>query len=151
LDRPGGVRRRAGRPMRLLHQRHDHVGDRALEEEAASDGNGGPRSARRKPLPLRQPRPSPARRHARVQRLRRAKMNISLDRRQLLFTGGALVVSFAVAPTIPASAQQAAGKSLAADAVDSYLVIAPDGAVKLYTGKVDLGTGSRAAYRSIVA
>ncbi|HYM03586.1 MAG TPA: molybdopterin cofactor-binding domain-containing protein, partial [Stellaceae bacterium] len=78
-------------------------------------------------------------------------MNISLDRRELLATGGALVVSFAFAPTLTASAQQAAGKSLAADAVDSYLVVAPDGAVTLYTGKVDLGTGSRAAYRSIVA
>jgi CO/xanthine dehydrogenase Mo-binding subunit len=78
-------------------------------------------------------------------------MNISLDRRQVLFTGGALVVGFAFAPALPASAQQAAERSVAADAVDSYLVIAPNGAVTLYSGKVDLGTGSRAAYRSIVA
>ncbi len=78
-------------------------------------------------------------------------MNISLDRRQMLATGGALVVGFAFAPTLSAFAQPAAGKSLANDALDSYLVIAPDGAVTLYSGKVDLGTGARAAYRQIVA
>src|SRR5258706_10571180 len=78
-------------------------------------------------------------------------MNISLDRRQMLATGGALVVGFAFAHTLSAIAQPAAGKSLANDALDSYLVIAPDGAVTLYSGKVDLGTGARAAYRQIVA
>ena len=40
---------------------------------------------------------------------------------------------------------------LAPDAVDGYLAIAPDGAVTLYAGKVDLGTGARAALRQIVA
>jgi len=43
------------------------------------------------------------------------------------------------------------GKSLAGDAVDSFLVVAPDGQVTLYSGKVDLGTGARVAYRQIVA
>ena len=78
---------------------------------------------------------------------------MQIGRRQFLQTaGGALVVGFAFAPTLPALAQLApAGKSLATDAVDSFLVIGRDGGVTLYSGKVDLGTGARVAYRQIVA
>ena len=77
---------------------------------------------------------------------------IMLERRQFLKAGGGLVVSFAIVPALPALAQDSApGKSLAADAVDSYLVIGRDGAVTLYSGKVDMGTGARVAYRQIVA
>jgi CO/xanthine dehydrogenase Mo-binding subunit len=76
----------------------------------------------------------------------------AIPRRQFLKAGG-LVVGFAIAPALPTRAQlaPAAGKSVAADAVDSFLVIAPDGQVTLYSGKVDLGTGARVAYRQIVA
>jgi nicotinate dehydrogenase subunit B len=77
---------------------------------------------------------------------------IQIERRQFLQASGGLIVSFALARALPALAQDsAAGKSLAADAVDSYLVIAPDGAVTLYSGKVDMGTGARVAYRQILA
>ena len=77
----------------------------------------------------------------------------TIPRRQFLQAGAGLVVGFAVAPASDALAQlaPAAGKSIAADAVDSFLVIAPDGQVTLYSGKVDLGTGARVAYRQIVA
>jgi len=75
---------------------------------------------------------------------------IVIERRQFLQAGGALFVGFALAPS--ASAQVPPGaKSLAADAIDSFLVIGRDGQVTLYSGKVDLGTGTRAAYRQIVA
>src|SRR5258708_39996585 len=77
----------------------------------------------------------------------------AIPRRQFLQAGGGLVVSFAVAPALPALAQlaPAAGKSVATDSVDSFLVVAPDGQVTLYSGKVDLGTGARVAYRQSVA
>jgi len=77
----------------------------------------------------------------------------ALPRRRFLQAGGGLVVGFAFVPASRALAQlaPAAGKSVAADAVDSFLVIAPDGQVTLYSGKVDLGTGARVAYRQIVA
>jgi nicotinate dehydrogenase subunit B len=75
-----------------------------------------------------------------------------LERREFLKTSGALIVSFAIARALPALAQNAAtGKSLAADAVDSYLVIGPGKSVTLYSGKVDMGTGARVAYRQIAA
>jgi CO/xanthine dehydrogenase Mo-binding subunit len=77
---------------------------------------------------------------------------IIMGRRQFLKSSGALVVAFAFADALPAEAQNAsAQKSLAADAVDSYLVIERDGRATLYAGKVDIGTGARAAYRQIVA
>jgi CO/xanthine dehydrogenase Mo-binding subunit len=81
---------------------------------------------------------------------------ITLKRRQFLQAGGALVVGFALAPLASAAAQQAARgafplRDVTDDAVDSFLAIAPDGQVTLYSGRVDLGTGLRAAYRQIVA
>src|SRR5215470_4143390 len=75
-----------------------------------------------------------------------------VGRRQFLKGSGALVVAFAMVDTVTAQAQNAAAqKSLAADAVDSYLVVERDGRVTLYAGKVDIGTGARVAYRQIVA
>jgi CO/xanthine dehydrogenase Mo-binding subunit len=65
-----------------------------------------------------------------------------VSRRRLLQAAGAVVVSFST----PALA-----KSLATDRVDGFLAIAPDGSVTIYTGKVDLGTGARIAYRQMVA
>ncbi|MSP94258.1 MAG: xanthine dehydrogenase family protein molybdopterin-binding subunit [Alphaproteobacteria bacterium] len=74
-----------------------------------------------------------------------------MGRREFLLTGGALVVGFALSPHLEALAQAAATKPVALDEVDSYLVIAPDGAITLYSGKVDLGTGCRVAFGQIVA
>jgi nicotinate dehydrogenase subunit B len=77
---------------------------------------------------------------------------IAIARRHFLQAGGALLVGFALSPSLPALAQISAGnKSLAADEIDSFLVIGRDGQVTLYSGKVDLGTGTRVAYRQIVA
>lgn len=78
---------------------------------------------------------------------------IMLERRQFLQAGGALVVAFAVMPALAQPATQGAFplRGVADDAVDSFLAIARDGQVTLYSGRVDLGTGLRAAYRQIVA
>jgi nicotinate dehydrogenase subunit B len=86
-------------------------------------------------------------------------LNSQLTRRGLLKTGGALVVSFALAPAwaIRAAGQSAPwgdtylGKPLSPDTVDSFLVIHADGSVTLFSGKVDLGTGARAALRQMAA
>jgi len=82
---------------------------------------------------------------------------MALSRRRLLGTGlaagGALVVGFPWAPrpaaqTVP-NADRFLGKSLAPDAVDSYLAVHGDGSVTIFVGKVDLGTGHRIAMRQI--
>src|SRR5438105_2444725 len=86
----------------------------------------------------------------RAKREGRTMGEMMIARREFLKTGGALVIGFALAPSL-ALGQTAPGKSLATDSVDSYLVIGRDGQVTLYSGKVDIGTGTRAAYRQIIA
>lgn len=82
-----------------------------------------------------------------------------LSRRDLLKTGGALVVGFTVSSLqLPAWAQgrgqtvaAAAGKPIATTAVDSFIAIHQDGTATVYTGKVDVGTGLRTAIAQLVA
>ena len=80
------------------------------------------------------------------------------SRRDLLKGGGALIVSFALGPALVGSAlgQGVAaapwlGKSLDKGQVDAFLALHPNGAVTIYSGKVDLGTGLRIAMRQLVA
>ncbi len=75
------------------------------------------------------------------------------SRRDMLKGGGALVVSFSLAPQLrEARAQGApAAKQVALTEVDSFLSIDARGLVKVYSGKVDLGTGVATALRQIVA
>jgi nicotinate dehydrogenase subunit B len=76
----------------------------------------------------------------------------TFSRRDLLKTGGALVVSFALGVR-PGSAQAppATGKPVDPSEVDSFLAFHADGSVTVYTGKVDLGTGLRVAIRQMAA
>src|SRR5262245_18350763 len=73
-------------------------------------------------------------------------------RRQFL-KQGALTVAFTLAGPAAAFGQPgpAGPRSLAPDDVDAFLTIGADGAVSLFTGKVDLGTGIRTALRQIAA
>jgi CO/xanthine dehydrogenase Mo-binding subunit len=82
-----------------------------------------------------------------------------LSRRSFLKAGGALVVGFGfggvgarrAGAQIAWPTDRLLGKSLAPDAVDAFLAIHADGSVTLFTGKVDIGTGGRAALRQMVA
>ena len=70
----------------------------------------------------------------------------AITRRSLLGGAAALIVTFSLLRGAKASA-----RTVAADSVDAYLSVAPDGGVTVFAGKVDLGTGARAALRQIVA
>ncbi|MBV8094985.1 MAG: xanthine dehydrogenase family protein molybdopterin-binding subunit [Acetobacteraceae bacterium] len=82
-------------------------------------------------------------------------------RRDLLRASAGLVVSFTLARHAmagggepdqkPAAGSSTAPKPVALDQVDSYLAIAPDNRVTLYSGKVDLGTGIETAFTQILA
>ena len=76
-------------------------------------------------------------------------VTIETTRREFLIGTGALVVSFGLAPGALAQTPGAT-KSLALDQVDSFLAVHRDGTVTMYTGKVDLGTGTRIALRQMV-
>ena len=75
------------------------------------------------------------------------------SRRDVIKSGGALVVSFSfLGPAREALAEDAvAAKPLGLTAVDSFLAIDAAGAVTIYSGKVDLGTGVRTALTQIAA
>ena len=80
-------------------------------------------------------------------------LTTSFPRRQFLKGTGALIVSFSFAgPVAKALAQSVAG----ADAeeptsLDSWLAVAQDGGVTVFTSKVELGTGVETALAQIVA
>ena len=75
------------------------------------------------------------------------------SRRDLLKSGGALVVSFSLVGQLQEVLAQEtpATKSLALTSVDTFLAINSTGAVTVYSGKVDLGTGVRTALAQIAA
>ena len=78
-------------------------------------------------------------------------MNIQISRRDALLGSGALVVSFSLAGPLGDALAQAGAKPLALNEVDSFLAIDKAGKVTVYSGKVDLGTGTSTALRQIVA
>src|SRR4029077_17547447 len=75
-----------------------------------------------------------------------------LSRRAVLAHGGALVVTFALTsrPT-HAQASRPAGKTVAADEVAGFISIDATGKVTIYSGKVELGTGTVTAIAQIAA
>lgn len=71
-----------------------------------------------------------------------------MDRRDFLKSGSGLLVAF----TLPGiGSAQTAGKSMAKDEVSAWLGLGADGRVTVYSGKVDLGTGTRTALAQLVA
>ena len=76
-------------------------------------------------------------------------MNIHTSRRNFLKGTGALFI--AIPFNGPSFAQGAAGKTVDAAQVDAYLALHADGTATIYSGKVDLGTGLRAAFPQIAA
>jgi nicotinate dehydrogenase subunit B len=81
--------------------------------------------------------------------------NNTISRRELLKGTGALVVSFSLwsSPLSRAFAQGTIPPSFEPEAtsLDSWLAVAADGTVTMYTSKVDLGTGVVTALSQIVA
>jgi nicotinate dehydrogenase subunit B len=79
--------------------------------------------------------------------------NFIPSRRDILKSGGALIVGFSLAGrSRDVLAQPAAGtKPLALTTVDTFLAIDAKGMATVYSGKVDLGTGVETALTQIVA
>jgi nicotinate dehydrogenase subunit B len=79
----------------------------------------------------------------------------AVSRRDILRTGGALIVGFTLSArrgvSQTAAAPNFAGKPVDGTEVDTFLAIHPDGSATIFTGKVDLGTGLRIAVRQMAA
>jgi len=76
---------------------------------------------------------------------------LDLSRRHLLQAGGALLVSFATAPLLPARAAAAGRPALTPDQLDSFIALQSDGTVVAFFGKMDPGQGVDVAIGQIVA
>jgi nicotinate dehydrogenase subunit B len=80
--------------------------------------------------------------------------HFEFTRRQFLKGTGALIVRFKLFPPLsPAFAQSTVGPGIDADPtqLDSWLAVAADGTITVFSGKVDLGTGVETAMAQIVA
>ena len=76
-------------------------------------------------------------------------LDTQLSRRLFLKSGGALVVTFALAPRM--SEAQPSRKTVDSDEVSGFIAIDGAGRVMLYSGKVELGTGVLTALTQITA
>ena len=70
---------------------------------------------------------------------------LTMTRRDLLKSGGAIVVAFACRPISAFGLQGQGDKPVDLSEVDSFLAFHADGTVTVYTSKVDVGTGLRIA------
>src|SRR5574340_1649423 len=74
-----------------------------------------------------------------------------MDRRTFLKNSGMLVVGFSLSGPLAQALGATSAKSMNKEEVDAWLAIARDGTVTVYSGKVDLGTGTRTALTQMVA
>ena len=81
--------------------------------------------------------------------------SLTLNRREFLQTGGALIVGFSLPISAYAQLQPvpdaALGKTLDLNEVDGFVAINANGSVTIYSGKVDLGQGLRIAIPQMAA
>jgi len=76
---------------------------------------------------------------------------MTLSRRTFLGGSGAPIVSFGLLQTSAVHAQSARVPQIDPKQVDSWLAVAQDGRVTIFSGRVELGTGTRTALAQIAA
>ena len=76
---------------------------------------------------------------------------MSINRRDFLKAQGALVIGFSMCGGQAFAAALPSAKGVDKEQLDSWLTIGKDGKVTCYSGKVDLGTGTRTALAQMVA
>src|SRR5215467_8066877 len=144
---------RAGGPMRLLHQRHDRVGEGTARPESASHGSAGARRPLRQSVPLRHPWPHHPRGAQGQPSEWEDMMSANISRREFASGLGGIVVAFILAPKLSLSQQPATlpGSLNGNRMLDAWIRIAADGSATVCTGKVELGQGILTALAQIAA
>src|SRR5262245_17539149 len=161
--------------MRLLHPGHDGAGAGAARAQPVTDAGADSPLSQPQPLPLRHAHAHRARggesgaphesRGACASPGRRQTVSGPLvhriSRRDFLATGGALIVSFSLPSSraFGAEAESAAkpkkaklpGSLEGSPLLDSWIRIAADGTITVFTGKVELGQGIRTALLQVAA
>jgi nicotinate dehydrogenase subunit B len=80
--------------------------------------------------------------------------DLDFSRRQIIESAGTLVVGFAIGGTgfvATEAGAEAAVRTVVPESLDSWLAVARDGTVTLFTGRVDLGTGTETVFAQFVA
>jgi nicotinate dehydrogenase subunit B len=80
--------------------------------------------------------------------------DLDFSRRQIIEAGCVLIVGFSIrgshCPANAAGVEQTV-RTIAPESLDSWLSVARDGSVTLFTGRVDLGTGTETVFAQFVA
>src|SRR5436190_8826623 len=148
-----GLHRRAGRPVRLLHQRHDYVGERVARPQPATERARRARGARWQPLPLRYAS-SHYSRGAAGGAGKREDTNVNgpaFDRREFAIGLGAIVVTFSLDPRHARGQERLPGSLENNRRLDAWIRINADGSATIFAGKVELGQGILTALAQIAA
>src|SRR6266566_5053864 len=148
-----GLHRRAGHPVRLLHQRHDYVGERVARPQPATERARRARGARWQPLPLRYAS-SHYSRGAAGGAGKREDTNVNgpaFDRRKFAIGLGAIVVAFSLDPRHARGQERLPGSLENNRRLDGWIRINADGSATIFTGKVELGQGILTALAQIAA
>src|SRR6266566_2165720 len=135
--------------MRLLHQRHGHCCGRPAQAQAESFRGGDQTRDERSSLPLRNPLESRARNRTRRQGGSPAMSGLDFSPRQIIESASMLVVGFAIGSTAFATTgacAEAAVHTVVPESLDSWLAVARDGTITVFTGRVDLGTGTETVF-----
>src|SRR5205809_1083932 len=145
-----GFHRGAGLPVRLLQQRHDHGRQGAARRQSPPERTRDQGGLERPPVPLRLAQPH---RSCRAARGKGDGMKPYLSRRDFLKTGSALVISFSLAPEAFGQAKPAPlpGSLNNNRMLNAWLRVNADGAVTIFTGKIELGQGIGTALTQIAA
>src|SRR6266536_4342763 len=148
-----GLHHGAGGPVRLLHEWHDHVGERAARSQSAAERAGRARGTRRQPLPLRHPQPDHSRGAAGGASKREdVTMNAPVfSRREFTAGFGAIVVAFSLDPKLARGQERLPGSLQNNRRLDGWIRINSDGSATIFTGKVELGQGILTALAQIAA
>ena len=80
--------------------------------------------------------------------------DLDFSRRQIIESAGTLVVGFAIGGTgfvATAAGAEATVRTVLPESLDSWLAVARDDTVTLFTGRVDLGTGTETVFAQFVA
>jgi len=80
--------------------------------------------------------------------------DLDFSRRQIIESAGTLVVGFAIGGTgfvATAAGAEATVRTVVPESLDSWLAVARDDTVTLFTGRVDLGTGTETVFAQFVA
>src|SRR5436190_5728674 len=136
--------------MRRLLQRYDNQSCRIAVEESKADGRRNSPGDERASLPLRHLSAYPEGHSARFRESGGGQIMSAhlfpFSRRELLKSGGALIVGFSLAGSAAQTAQAAARGDKAGPPdpleVDSWIAIHADNTATLYFGKCELGQGN---------